>query len=80
MNLTESPLLTTARRLLAAYPDTQILVSQTHTTPDEAEILARLNRVQHQVMREYGVQWSMALAAVNKAVRERREAAKEKAK
>ena len=66
-NLTD--LTTLARDLLSRYTDAEILTSQTHTTPDEEEILERLNKVK----RELGnSNRAMAQSAVVAVLRERR--------
>ena len=56
-----------ARELLSVYTDAEILVSQTHTTPDEGEILDRLKEVK----RKLGSP-PMAQSAVVAVLRERR--------
>ena len=69
--MTESPLVTAARRLLAPLPDAEIL---SHTTADESDILARLKLVERQIKREHGCQYTAAQNAVVKVLRERRKA------
>ncbi len=78
--MNESPLITAARRLLSRYTDAEILTNQSHTTPDEPEILARLRRVDNQIAREFGCGQHSAHIAVTKIVRERRKAARKETK
>ena len=57
-----------ARELLSVYTDAEILVSQTHTTPDEGEILDRLKEVKRKLCSTT----PMAQSAVVAVLRERR--------
>lgn len=69
--MTLTDLTTLARDLLSRYTDEEILTSQTHTTPDEEEILQRLGTVEYQLYK-MGSGKAMAKSAVVAVLRERR--------
>ena len=60
-----------ARDLLSRYTDAEILTSQAHTTPDEAEILQRLGTAKYKLYKAGGSK-AMAQSAVVAVLRERR--------